>query len=115
MAKLDRRVDAFLDYLGLDREQPSLDYLNALVGQHQLQVPFETLTKIIDYERGYRERDFLPDIERYVADLSKANGYAYVYSYSFGGNLIYGDRANDITPLVVAGLNETYKPGTELE
>jgi arylamine N-acetyltransferase len=31
-----------------------------------LVVPFETLTKIIDYERGYRTRKFLPDMELYV-------------------------------------------------
>ena len=66
MGVLDPYVSSFLDHLGLDRQRPSLDYLNALVRQHQLKVPFETLTKIIDYERGYREVDFLPDIGRYV-------------------------------------------------
>lgn len=62
-----------------------------------------------------KNRQMLDMIERYVAELSKANGYSYVYSYSFGGNLIYGTKSYDITSQVVAGLNEKYKPGTELE
>ncbi len=53
-------------------------------------------------------------IERYVDELSQANGYSYVYSYSFGGNLIYGAKPYDITTQVVAGLNEKFKQGTEL-
>jgi hypothetical protein len=66
LGELDPYAKSFLDHLGLDKQEPSLDYLNALVRQHQLKVPFETLTKIIDYERGYRQGNFLPDIERYV-------------------------------------------------
>jgi len=62
-----------------------------------------------------RNRRLLDMIEQYVADLSKANGYSYVYSYSFGGNLIYGAKPYNITEQVVAGLNEKYKAGTELE
>ena len=42
-------------------------------------------------------------------ELSEANGYSYVYSYSFGGNLIYGAKPYDITAQVVAGLNEKFK------
>jgi outer membrane protein len=62
-----------------------------------------------------RNRKMLDMIEQYVAELSKANGYSYVYSYSFGGNLIYGAKPYDITDQVVAGLNERFKPGTEVE
>jgi outer membrane protein len=60
-------------------------------------------------------RKLLDMIERYVAELSEANGFSYVYSYQFGGNLIYGAKPYDITSQVVAGLNAKYKPGTELE
>jgi arylamine N-acetyltransferase len=66
LGELDTYARSFLDYLGLVRQEPGLDYLNVLVRQHQSKVPFETLTKIIDYERGYREGNFLPDIGRYV-------------------------------------------------
>ncbi len=62
-----------------------------------------------------KNRKLLDLIERYVAELSAANGYSYVYSYQFGGNLIYGAKPYDITAQVVAGLNAKYKPGTDLE
>ena len=62
-----------------------------------------------------RNRQMLDMIETYVAELSESTGFSYVYSYSFGGNLIYGAKPYDITSQVVAGLNEKYKPGIELE
>jgi len=62
-----------------------------------------------------KNRQMLDMIEKYVAELSQANGFSYVYSYSFGGNLIYGAKPYDITAQVVQGLNERYKPGTDLE
>ncbi len=62
-----------------------------------------------------KNRQMLDMIERYVKELSESNGFSYVYSYSFGGNLIYGAEPYDITSQVVAGLNEKYKPGTELQ
>ena len=40
-------------------------------------------------------------------------GYSYVYSYQFGGNLIYGAEPYDITNQIVAGLNRTYITGEE--
>ena len=60
-------------------------------------------------------RKMIDMIERYVAELSQEKGYSYVYSYQFGGNLIYGAKALDITNEVVAGLNAKYQPGTELD
>jgi len=62
-----------------------------------------------------KNRNLLDMIERYVDELSKAEGYSYVYSYSFGGNLIYGAKPYDITQKVVAGLNERFKPGTDID
>ena len=62
-----------------------------------------------------KNRQMIDMIERYITELSEATGYSYVYSYSFGGNLVYGAKPFDITSQVVAGLNEKYKPETELE
>ena len=62
-----------------------------------------------------KNRQMIDMIERYIAELSESTGYSYVYSYSFGGNLVYGAKPYDITSQVVAGLNEKFKPGTELE
>ena len=62
-----------------------------------------------------RNRKMMDMIEKYVAELSQENGFSYVYSYSFGGNLIYGAKPYDITAQVVQGLNERYKPGIDVE
>ena len=62
-----------------------------------------------------KNRQMVDMIERYVAELSQARGYSYVFSYQFGGNVIYGAKPLDITAEVVAGLNEKFKPGTEIE
>jgi outer membrane protein len=90
--------------------------------QQQLQTEQQNLQNLQDQYAGQlqeegmvKNRKMLDMIERYVADLSSEQGYDYVYSYSFGGNLIYGAKPYDITELVVKGLNEEYKPGTDLE
>jgi outer membrane protein len=62
-----------------------------------------------------RNRRMLDMIEKYVSELSLATGYSYVYSYSFGGNLIYGAKTYDITTQVVAGLNEKFKTESEVK
>lgn len=55
-----------LIHLGLPAERPRLDYLNRIIAAHQRRVPFETLTKLVDYEAGRAKGDFLPALETYV-------------------------------------------------
>src|SRR5690349_3278191 len=55
-----------LSHLGLEREPPTLDYLDRLIEAHQRKVPFETLTKLADYDRGVATGDFLPPLDLYV-------------------------------------------------
>lgn len=62
-------ADRLLGHLGLTREPPTRDYLDRLIRAHQLRVPFETLSKLIDYEAGLRRGDFLPTVEEYVERL----------------------------------------------
>lgn len=59
-------ADLYLGHLRLSREAPALDYLHRIIRHHQLRVPFETLTKLIDYEPGLRRGDFMPPISEYV-------------------------------------------------
>lgn len=59
-------ADRFLEHLHLRREPPALDYLHRIIREHQLRVPFETLSKLIDYEPGLERGDFLPPISAYV-------------------------------------------------
>ncbi len=80
--------------------------LMTLQNQYAAQLQEEGLVK---------NRKMLDMIERYVSELSESTGYSYVYSYQFGGNLIYGAKPYDITEKVVAGLNDKYQSGSELE
>jgi len=80
--------------------------LQLLQNQYAVQLQEEGMVK---------NRKMLDMIERYVAELSESAGYSYVYSYTFGGNLIYGAKPYDITAEVVQGLNERFKPGMDLE
>lgn len=58
--------DRLLGHLHLGREAPTLDYLHRIIHQHQLRVPFESFTKLIDYEPGLRRGDFMPPMSEYV-------------------------------------------------
>lgn len=66
MSVIRHDADRLLAHLRLDRESPSLEYLHRIVREHQLRVPFETLSKLIDYEPGLRRGDFMPPFDVYV-------------------------------------------------
>ena len=85
------------------------------VEEQNLQVLQNQYAVQLQEEGMVKNRQMLDKIETYVAELSATTGYSYVYSYSFGGNLIYGAKSLDITSAVVAGLNEKYQVGSELE
>ena len=55
-----------LAHLGLEPEPPTLAFLDRLIEKHQTRVPFETLTKLADYEPGRARGDFLPPLDLYV-------------------------------------------------
>lgn len=83
--------------------------------EQNLQVLQNQYAGQIQEEGMVKNRKMLDMIETYVAELSETQGYSYVYSYSFGGNLIYGAKPYDITSEVVKGLNVKYQLGIELE
>jgi len=59
-------ADRLLAHLGLAREAPSLEFLHRIIHAHQLRVPFETFSKLIDYEPGLARGDFMPPMDEYV-------------------------------------------------
>ncbi|HEX6016923.1 MAG TPA: arylamine N-acetyltransferase [Burkholderiaceae bacterium] len=79
-----------LSHLGLAPEAPSLDYLDRLVREHQLRVPFETLTKLLDYEPGLRSGCFLPHPELYVDRIVRhgAGGVCWTLARGFHSLLV---------------------------
>jgi outer membrane protein len=84
-----------------------------LAGEEQnLQLLQNQYAQQLQEEGMVKNRQMLDKIETYVAELSQEMGYSYVYSYTFGGNLIYGAKPYDITAQVVEGLNEQFKPAS---
>jgi outer membrane protein len=55
-----------------------------------------------------KNRLMIDMIEQYLKKYNQDKGYSFIFSYSFGGNLFYGNEANDITNEVVKGINQEY-------
>jgi len=56
--------------------------------------------KVIDY------------IMEYLKEYNADNKFKYIFSYSFGGGLLYASEALDITPEVMEGINQKYAKET---
>ena len=87
----DPAAERLLGHLGLAREAPSLDYLDRIIGRHQRRVPFETLTKLLDYEPGLRRGDFMPPIETYVERLTTRGAGGLCWTLARGLHFLLGD------------------------
>ncbi|WP_339060261.1 hypothetical protein [Tepidibacillus marianensis] len=63
---------AYLQYLQVPVQQPSYPYLNSIYQAHLKRIPFENVTKIIQYSKGLHEsheHQWIPDIETFVDRL----------------------------------------------
>lgn len=88
-------ADRFLAHLGLEREAPSLDYLHRIIERHQRNVPFETLTKLVDYEPGAAAGDFLPPIDLYVERIAERGGGGLCWTLARGLHFLLTDVGFD--------------------
>ena len=101
---------------GLVTRSEAEELQQQLASQEQSLMNLQNRYSVELQEEGLvRNRKMIDMIERYVAELSKERGYSYVFSYQFGGNVIYGAKPFNITDEVVRGLNKKYEPGTDLE
>jgi len=57
-----------------------------------------------------RNRRMIDNIEQYLKEYNQDKGYSFIFSYSFGGNLMYGAEVHNITDEINAGINEAYPP-----
>ena len=48
-----------------------------------------------------------------MEEYNRDKGYSFIFSYSFGGNLMYGDEAYNITQEIIRGINEAYPVETK--
>ncbi|MBN1131607.1 MAG: OmpH family outer membrane protein [Bacteroidales bacterium] len=89
--------------------------------QQQLQTEEQKLLNLqneytmqLQEEGMVKNRRLLDALERYLKDYSQEHGYHYIFSYQFGGNLLYGEKVLDITGEVVLGLNKTFRSDEDL-
>jgi arylamine N-acetyltransferase len=92
-------VDRLLGHLHLSRETPGLDYLHRIVREHQLRVPFETLTKLIDYEPGLERGDFMPPMSVYVDRIVTRGGGGLCWTLARGLQVLLDDLGFDASLL----------------
>ncbi len=70
-------------------------------------------TSELQEESMVRNRQMIDKIERYVEEYNRDKDYSFIFSYSFGGNLMYGDEAYNITQEIIEGINKAYPAETE--
>lgn len=88
-------TERFLQHLQLEREAPSLDYLHRIIRQHALRVPFETLTKLVDYEPGRERGDFLPPIDLYFERILERGAGGLCWTLARGFHVLLTDLGFD--------------------
>jgi arylamine N-acetyltransferase len=94
-------ADRLLRHLALEREPPTLDYLHQLVREHQRRVPFETLSKLIDYEPGLKRGDFLPPIEEYVERIVTRGAGGLCWTLARGFHFLLRDLGFDASHMMM--------------
>ena len=94
-------MDRLLGHLHLDRAAPTLDYLHRIVREHQLRVPFETLTKLIDYEPGLRRGEFMPPIPEYVDRILTRGAGGLCWTLARGLQVLLDDLGFDTALMVM--------------
>jgi arylamine N-acetyltransferase len=96
-----RPADRLLGHLHLAREAPTLDFLHRLIREHQRRVPFETLTKLIDYEPGLRRGDFLPPIEEYADRIVRRGAGGLCWTLARGFHHLLRDLEFDASFMIM--------------
>lgn len=82
MVELEQTIEAYLQYLKIDREAPSLNYLQRLIQQHLSRIPYETFSKF-HYFTG--RTGFVPSLEVFVENLMEKGwgGTCYTLNMNF--------------------------------
>ncbi|OJD59884.1 hypothetical protein BAU26_16920 [Bacillus sp. N35-10-4] len=77
-------VNSFLSFLGTTKQPTSLKFLNELIKAHQEKIKWETLTKIIDWEKGNETGNYFPSIETYINRITTKGLGGTCWTHSIG-------------------------------
>jgi arylamine N-acetyltransferase len=84
-----------LAHLGVEPEPPTLAFLDRLIHAHQTRVPFETLTKLADYEPGKARGDFLPPLDLYIDRMIARGAGGLCWTLARGFHALLSDLGFD--------------------
>ena len=116
--ELEQKLNA--EKSSLDR---GLDSLRLQLGALQQTVPNSEQFQLakMNYERSmmeaqtaYQQADaqyteqIWTQINTYIQDYGKENGYDYIFGTTGGGNLMYGSEGYDLTELITQYINDKY-------
>ena len=75
----------------------------------------DQLTMELAEEEQVMQRQIFEQITQFLKEYNQDKKYEYIFSYTFGGNILYTDEALDITQEVITGINQHYKNKKGLE
>ncbi len=73
----------------------------------------DDMTLELAEEKQVMDRQVMYSILEFLEEFNKEYNYQYIFSKSFGGNLIFAESGLDITDEVLSGLNKKYHEDTE--
>lgn len=77
--------------------------------QQQLEIQRNNALSELQEENVVSTNKVMNFIEEYLKEYNSDKRYKYIFSYSFGNNLLYANKADDITVQVLEGLNKKYQ------
>ena len=81
--------------------------------EQQLYSVRDNLARQLSEEEQVMYRQVLSEVMDYLEEYNKEHSYKYIFSNSFGGQLLYTDKSLNITNDVLTGLNESYEKEEE--
>jgi outer membrane protein len=81
--------------------------------EQQLYAMRDNLARQLSEEEQVMYRQVLSEVMDYLEEYNKSYNYKYIFSNSFGGQLLYTDKSLNITSDVLVGLNDAYKKDKE--
>ena len=96
------------------REQAEAIQANLQRQSNDVQALGQRLGNEFDAETAKFNKALSDSIQHFLSDYNKDKKYSLILSKA-GNNLLYADKAYDITDVVIAGLNKAYKPSTAIK
>ena len=89
-------VNSFLSFLDTTKQPTSLKFLNELIKAHQEKIKWETLTKIIDWEKGNEIGNYFPSIETYINRITTKGLGGTCWTHSIGFHWLLSNLGFDV-------------------